>query len=49
MGLTHISLVSFLLDIGKHNRLRCDATKRGVPTEAILFAKRNFNEKMNES
>ena len=35
---THISLVSFLWHIGKPKSPRCDATKRGVPSEAILFA-----------
>ena len=38
---------SFLWDIGKQNSLRCDATERGVPSGAILFAKRNFIEKCN--
>ena len=32
--LTHVSL----WDIGKQNSPRCDAAKRGVPSEAILFA-----------
>ena len=36
--LTHISLASFLWDIGKQNSPRCDAAKRGVPSGASLFA-----------
>ena len=43
--LTHISLASFLWDIGKQNSLRCDAAKRGVPSGAILFAILIFIEK----
>ena len=43
--LTHISLASFLWDIGKQDSLRCDAAKRGVPSGAILFAYMNFIEK----
>ena len=43
--LTHISLASFLWDIGKQNRPRCDATKHGVPSENILFADKIFIEK----
>ena len=43
--LTHISLASFLWDIGKQNSPRCDAAKRGVPSGAILFAYMNFIEK----
>ena len=30
----HISLASFLWDIGKQNRPRCDAAERGVPQNA---------------
>ena len=37
----------FLWDIGKQKSPRCDAAKRGVPSGAILFAYRNFNEKCN--
>ena len=40
--LTHLSLASLLWDIGKHNSPRCDAAERGIPSGAILFAKRNF-------
>ena len=40
--LTHLSLVSLLWDIGKQNSLRCNAAERGVPSGAILFAKRIF-------
>ena len=40
--LTHLSLASFLWDIGKQNSPRCDAAERGVPSGAILFAQRNF-------
>ena len=36
--LTHISMASFLWDMGKQNRPRYDAAKRGVPSGAILFA-----------
>ena len=43
--LTHISLASFLWDIGKQKSPRCDAAKRGVRSEAILFAFMNFIEK----
>ena len=43
--LTHVSLVAFLWDIGKQNSHRCDAAERSVPSEAILFAYRNFIEK----
>ena len=47
-GLTHLSLASLLWDIGKQNSLRCDAAERGVPSGAILFAKRIFIEKLNK-
>ena len=40
--LTHLSLSSFLWDIGKQNSPRCDAAERGVPSGVILFAKRIF-------
>ena len=43
--LTHISLASFLWDIGKYNSPRCDTAKRGVPSGAILFAYVIFIEK----
>ena len=36
--LTHLSMASFLWDIGKQYSPRCDTTERGVPSEAILFA-----------
>ena len=36
--LTHLSLASFLWDIGKQNSPRCDPTECGVPSGAILFA-----------
>ena len=45
--LTHLILASFIWNIGKQYSPRCDAAKRGVPSGAILFAKRNFIEKMN--
>ena len=35
---THLSLASFLWDIGKQHSPRCDAAERGVPSGAILFA-----------
>ena len=44
--LTHISLASFLWDIGKHNNPRCDAAKRGIPSGAILFAYTIFIKKI---
>ena len=40
--LTHVSLASFLWDIGKQYSPRCDATECGIPAVAILFAKRIF-------
>ena len=43
----HFSLASFLWDIGKQYSPRCDAAERGVPSVAIVFAYRNFNEKWN--
>ena len=46
--LTHLSLASFLWDIGKQNSPRCDAAKRGVPSGAFLFAQRNFIEKRDK-
>ena len=45
-SLTHISLASFLWDIGKQNSPRCDAAKCGVQSGAILFA---YIEKWNIS
>ena len=36
--LTDLSLASLLLDIGKQHSPRCDATERGVPSGAILYA-----------
>ena len=47
-NLTHLSLASLLWDLGKQNSPRCDATERGVPSGAILFAYRNFIEKWNK-
>ena len=47
-SLTHLSLASFLWDIGKQNSPRCDAAERGVPSGAILFASRNFIEKLDK-
>ena len=38
MSLTHISLASFLWDIGKQYSPRCDASQCGVTSGAILFA-----------
>ena len=43
-ALTHISLASFLWDIGKQNSPRCDAAKCGIPSEAILFAEKTFKK-----
>ena len=45
LKLTHISLASFLWDIGKQNRPRCDSAFWGVPSGAILFAHKKFIEK----
>ena len=47
-ALTHLSLASFLWDIGKQNGPRCDAAERGVPSGAILFAYRIFIGKLNK-
>ena len=47
--LTHISLAPFLWDIDKENSPRCDATKCGFPSEAILFAYMIFIEKRNRN
>ena len=45
MSLTHLSLPSFLWDIGKQHRPRCDAAERGVPPGAILFAQKKKSSK----
>ena len=42
---THLSLASFLWDMGKQHSPRWDAAERGVPSGAILFAQRNLIEK----
>ena len=42
--LTHLSLASFLWDIGKQHSPRWDAAERGIPSGAVLFAQRNFIE-----
>ena len=47
--LTHISLASFLWDIGKQYNPRCDAAERGVASEAILFAWRKYIEKWSKN
>ena len=39
-SLTHISLASYLWDIGKQYSSGCDAAEHGVPSGAILFAKK---------
>ena len=44
--LTHISLASFLGDIGKQNSPRCDTAKRNIPSGAILFGLQEFHRKM---
>ena len=46
--LTHLSLASFLWDIGKQHSPRCDTAKHGVPSGSILFANRIFIEKLNK-
>ena len=48
-NLTNLSLASLLWDIGKQHSPRCDAAERGIPSVAILFAKRNFIEKLNKN
>ena len=48
ISLTHLSLTSLLWDIDKQNSPRCDAAERGVPSGAILFAKRIFVQKLNK-
>ena len=35
-SLTHISLVSFLWDIGKQYSPKCDTAERGIPSRACL-------------
>ena len=45
LDMSILSLASFLWDIGTQNSPRCDAAKRGVPSEAILFAILIFIEK----
>ena len=47
--LTHLSLASFLWDIGKQYSHRCDAAERGVPSVAIMFAKRIFIKSLYEN
>ena len=43
--LTHLSLVSFLWDIGKHHSPGCDLAIPSVTSGAMLFAQRNLIEK----
>ena len=43
--LTHISLASFLWDIGKQNSPRCDGAEHGVLSGAILFGYMIFMDK----
>ena len=45
LHLTHLSLASFLWDIGKQNSPRWDAAERGIQSGAIVFVQRNFIEK----
>ena len=47
--LTHLNMASFLWDIGKQNSPRCDAAKHSVSSRAILFAQRNFIEKLSKN
>ena len=46
--LTHLSMASLLWDICKQYSPRCDAAER-VPSGAILFAQRNFIEKLDKN
>ena len=46
--LTHLSLASFLWDIGKQHSPRCDAAECGVPSGVILFAQKNFIQKWDK-
>ena len=46
MRLIHISLASYLWDIGKQYSSICVVTEHGVSSEATLFAYRNFIEKI---
>ena len=43
--LTHISIASFLLDIGLQCKTRSDAAKRGVLSGSTMFAYRSFFKK----
>ena len=47
--LTHISLASFLWDIGKQRKPRSDATERGVWSRSPLLAYKMFNQKLNKT
>ena len=47
-ALTHISLASFICDIGKQCRPRSDATERGVWLGSTLFAYGNFYQKQTD-
>ena len=47
--LAHLSLASFLWDIGKQYSPRCDAAERCVPSGAILFGKRIFIKSLYEN
>ena len=40
--LTHLSLMSYMWNISKQYKPRCDAAEHGIKSGAILFASRNF-------
>ena len=47
--LTHLSLASFLWDIGKQCRPRSDTAERGVLSGSSLFAYRMFYQNFNKN
>ena len=47
--LTHISLESFLWDVGKQNSPRCEVPKLSVTSGTFLFAFINSIEKLNKN
>ena len=49
VALTHISLASFLWDIGKQCKPRTDAAIRGVWSGSSLFAYRRFYQNLDKN